>query len=71
MQGTGVLKCRSNRSGEWLNLELRALVLWDLVKLDFGGVVLADGAVLDGKLVLMVTFQMTAETFPVTVRRGV
>ena len=37
---------------QWLvELESRALVPWDLVKLDFGGVVLADGAVLDGILI--------------------
>ena len=61
MQKTWVLKCRLNRSGEWLNLESRALVPWDLVKLDFGGVVLADGAVLDGKLIQADTSQVNEE----------
>ena len=61
MQKTWVLKCRLNRSGEWLNLESRALVPWDLVKLDSGGVVLADGAVLDGKLIQADTSQVNEE----------
>ena len=61
MQKTWVLKCRLNRSGEWLNLESRALVPWDLVKLDFGGVVLADGAVLDVILIQADTSQVNEE----------
>ena len=34
---------------------------WDLVKLDFGGVVLADGAVLDEKLIQADTSQVNEE----------
>ena len=44
-----VLKCLKNCNGEWLNLESRNLVPGDLVKLECGGVVRADGEVLDGK----------------------
>ena len=61
MQKTWVVKSRLYRSGEWLNLESRALVPWDLVNLDFGGVVLADGAVLDGKLIQADTSQVNEE----------
>ena len=38
-----VLKCLENCHSEWLNLESRNLVPGDLVKLECGGVVRADG----------------------------
>ena len=61
MQKPWVLKCRLNRSGEWFNLESRAPVPWDLVKLHSGGVVLADGAVLNGTLIQADTSQVNED----------
>ena len=56
-----VLKCLEICNGEWLNLESRNLVPGDLVKLECGGVVRADGEVLDGKLIRVNTSQVNGE----------
>ena len=56
-----VLKCHENCNGEWLNLESRNLVPGDLMKLECGGVVCADGEVLEGKWIRVNTSQVNRE----------
>ena len=47
-------------------MESRNLVPGDLAKLTLGGLIRADGEVLDGKLIQVDTSQMTGESLPVT-----